>query len=458
VNVVCNRAIENGFEERIFSALATCPLDGIATNNVIIPNVQFRDLPDEHDLLVLLAGRVYTLEAKELWPGSYRGPSGGDWEYRAPGGTAWEPATFGSHPLEIAFKKGKKLESYVKDRIRDGAGGGMRSVPEVVSSLIVTDHADISGLGWRPDGKITSGARLLMTGLGRLNELLAADAAFQRQSKPTLEQLAAFFEVDRPNDVSTLPCSIDKHVRLLERMRTAARPITRSVYRGELALMGVPTRVEVVRKFEPARPGTAVSPEIIRRALRASFRAVQQVVHPAVLRCYHFVDTPAALTLAYEYCDDATLEDILARRRLSWDEVRAVFRTVVEALRAAHRARVYHRFLDPSCILVKEQDLAHPRVHAFYGSLVQDLSTIGISSYATSDLYIAPEAGGSYSPELLDAYSIGRCLAAALTGDPEALPADGEAPAPAVAAVEDLVLSAARRGSAWERLPALLGP
>jgi hypothetical protein len=52
----CNRTIENRFEEQISSTLGSCPLDGVATDNIIIPNVDFRDLPDEHDILVLLAG------------------------------------------------------------------------------------------------------------------------------------------------------------------------------------------------------------------------------------------------------------------------------------------------------------------------------------------------------------------------------------------------------------------
>jgi hypothetical protein len=94
---------------------------------------------------------------------------------------------------------------------------------------------------------------------GGLNKLLTGDAAFQRQGKPTLDQFATFFEVDRPNDVVTLPCHIDSQVKLPEAVRPAERPISRAVYRGEQ--MKQPVRVEIIRKYAPAPPGLPVSAE-----------------------------------------------------------------------------------------------------------------------------------------------------------------------------------------------------
>lgn len=104
---------------------------------------------------------------------------------------------------------------------------------------------------------------------------------------------------------------------------------------------------------------------------------------------------------------------------------------MVEAVREAHRQETFHRFLDPSSILVKATDLSDVRIHGFYGSLVQELSTIGIGSFRNDgDPYLAPAITleGMDDPVLLDAYSVCRCIAAAMTGDPMCPPSNGAVP------------------------------
>ena len=113
MKVITSRSVYDKFEGQVLEALGHLEWEGIATNNVIIPHVKFRNLPNEHDILVLTDGRVYTLEAKQLAAGFYRGASGGAWEYRTEQ-SDWRPVQFLAHPLDVAFKKARVLESFVR--------------------------------------------------------------------------------------------------------------------------------------------------------------------------------------------------------------------------------------------------------------------------------------------------------------------------------------------------------
>ena len=222
MRVVSSRSVVDRFEARILDALARAPgPDGLATNNVIIPHVKFRNLPNEHDLLVFTEGKVYTLDGKGLEPGSYRGSGGGGWEYSRDG-LSWEPVTFMTHPEEVAFKKARVTEGYLRSRL---PADNSIPMPQVISVIVVPDEADVSGLAWGAAGTAT-GARLLLTRLGDLAACLDADDRAHRQRRPTVDELAALFHVERPNAASALPCYLSPHLRVDAFLGHTVRPWT----------------------------------------------------------------------------------------------------------------------------------------------------------------------------------------------------------------------------------------
>src|SRR5262245_47971352 len=119
--VVSFRQPEYPFERRILASLGLSRLDGIATNNVLVPALASRNLPNEHDIVVLLRGRVVTIDGKDLWAGAYRG-SANNWEYRKPGRTEWEPVHFMGSPVRVAFRKAAVMVSWIQDLARQRPG------------------------------------------------------------------------------------------------------------------------------------------------------------------------------------------------------------------------------------------------------------------------------------------------------------------------------------------------
>ncbi len=457
LKIVSQRQLDNTFELVVLDSLQGCALEGIATNNVLIPHISLRNLPNEHDLLVLTRGRVYTLDTKALKAGYYRGPSGGDWEYSLDR-TDWKSCTFTAHPRTIAFKKGRAVETFIRENLAKGD-----SMPEVVSVIVVPDEANVEELGWRDDGTTETGARLLLASRSELCGMLEADSQAHPQRNPSVKELADLFGVEQTKDRRTLPCYLDEHLRVDAFLARLQLPVLRYLYRGYHGQWRRPVRIEVLPKFNAPE---SVEEQI--RAFRSNILALQDLRHEAILRLHGHHDTPTSLIVVSELFSELTLMDVIEERRLNWEEARQVFRPVADLLQHAHENGIVHRYLDPTCILLKEGDFTKVRVQGFFGAVVGGLTTVrggkdnrgrDDEQEETSNPFLSPERhkGEQRRGPLQDAYSVGRCLAAALTGSPLRLPTTKEVPAEVEGVIAQLVSWVPEeRAPAWARLRTLL--
>lgn len=450
MKVIAFRHIYNAFEQKVLEVLSNSKLEGIATNNVIIPHVKFRSLPNEHDILVFTDGRVYTLDAKELETGFYWGPSDGAWQY-SPDRRDWKPITFMTHPIDIAFKKARVLESFIRQQLCKGGGMAM---PQIISIIVVPDGADVSELGWNQAGMTSTGARILLSRLSNLISVIQQDSRTYLQRRPMASELATLLHIEQPDDRRVLPCYLSPHLRIDAFMGRLMRPVPRELYRGFNEQLRRPVRVEIILKF-----GIAVETERLFRAFRSNLLALHDLRHEAILHFYAYHDTPMAWVLVSEFFNDQSLQDLLDERCLTWHEVQTLFIPIVDALRSAHGAGIIHRYLDPSCILVQKDNLTHVRIHGFFGAVVGGYSTIGDVGSEEDNPYLAPERFDEkgHCSELQDAYSVARCIAVALTGHPLILPKPETVPAKVARALASLTLLVPDdRKTAWDSLPEIL--
>lgn len=446
MEIVSFRRPDNPFEQRVLAKLGAGPLSGIVTNNVLIPHVTFRNLPNEHDILVLLEGRIVTLDTKDLQPGAYREGSAG-WEHKPPQ-REWTPVTFMGHPREVAFKKAKVLEGYIHSLCVPGVD---IPKPQVVSCIVVPDHCDVTALPFRADGRMQTGARLILARLSDLIDVLANDVAAERQRRPTVAELSELLSFRRGYCGNTYACKLAADLEIYERLSRNERPIVYETYRGEDLTFRRAVRVDICPLYSSGEHVDAVL-----RAYRNNVIALQNLRHDAIPRLYQHAVTPMAIVMVYEYFSNHTLLDELDIHRLTWAEVTEIFRPVVEALRQAHCVGIAHRYLDPSCILLSEGRPRHVRVLGFFGAMISGYSTVGADD--AGDPYSAPERGdGGGRTPLQDAYSVGRCIIASMTGDPNVLPPSSLIPAGVGDLIEQLVArESSARELAWERLPTAL--
>ncbi len=436
---------ENPFESTALQLLAGSELDGIVTNNVVLPHHE-RSLPNEHDILVLMKGRIVTIDAKGLWAGEYRNSESG-WEYRRVETDAWEPVLHEKHLELIARRKLNVLKKYVLDRLEPGM-----SEPELLSCIVVPDSADVTGLHVSADGRMAE-SRLYLLNLSRLVDGLRTDVkAFPKKKGQTPEGLAKLLGVDanaQRRSVAEVP--LPGGVTVRERLGSPDLPIPHQIYLGEQKDWRRSVRVEICPVYASKIPWRAVH-----SAYRSQVLAVQQLRAPGVLALYDHAFTPISFQLVFEHFSRDDLGSWTAAARPSWSGVERVFRQVVATLCAAHAAGIYHRTLSPRSILV-DRDGPDARLHCFYGAKTLDMTTMGLSPWTSA--YAAPELGDrDASPAGLDHFSLGRCLTAALTGRPEILPSRHLAPEGVLAAVRLLTdTEPSRRQEGWSKLCRELG-
>lgn len=460
LELVSHQSPENPFEKEVLDALGRCKLDGIRANNILLPHLKHRSLPNEHDILVLVAGRVYTIDAKGLYPGHYRGAASGAWEYSETPDGEFRACAFLDTLGQVAFKKRNVAVEYLTRAV------GKNRVPDVVAVIVVPDGADLSQMERGPDGTDERGARSLLVQKSELCAALEADAARPGGYPLTMAELAEAFKVRTPTKFVRFPCHLNDQITLEAFVEGTQRPFPRNVYRGvyrpesRLAEKAW-VRVEVTAAHAVAN--VTLEQDAVFRAFRNNLSALRRIRHEAALQHVVDYDTPLGLISVTEWFSDLTLAARLRTRLLAWPEARIVFRAVVGLLDAAHTAevRIVHRYLDPTCVLLREGPGGAPvavRVGGFFGAVVGTLSTAGIGP--TDNPYLDPTARGEHkNAPAQDYYSVGRCLAYALTGATEApaLPAGG-APAELPAVLRRLTApDHIARADGWAKLREMLG-
>ena len=119
-----------------------------------------------------------------------------------------------------------------------------------------------------------------------------------------------------------------------------------------------------------------------------------------------------------EYVDGESLESLIASRRMTVDDGRAICRQIADALSYIHRKQIFHRDIKPSNILVAHQD-ATVKVIDF--NLSDSGDYIVLKNPAGSGKYMAPEQmkTDAVPSAAADIYSLGVVMneIAEVTGD-----------------------------------------
>ncbi len=161
------------------------------------------------------------------------------------------------------------------------------------------------------------------------------------------------------------------------------------------------------------------SEEVLRR-FAAERQTLAALAHPNVARLFDAGMTPDGRPfLVMEYVDGAPIDEYCDAKRLSVKERLRLFRTVCDAVHAAHQSLIIHRDLKPTNILVTKEGV--PKLLDFG---IAKLLTGGPGSHETTehDRRLTPEYA---SPEQVrgeavttssDVYSLGVVLYELLTG------------------------------------------
>ncbi len=214
----------------------------------------------------------------------------------------------------------------------------------------------------------------------------------------------------------------------------------------------------------PSLPATQIIPmlqEVVRKdpegyVRTAALGALAHYAHPGLLPLLEHFLTPMALVIVQKHFSTYTLLDSLQSGPMRWEQVATIFTPIVGALRELHAQEVFHRYIDPRCVLVSQSEPARGKLTGFFGASVVSRSTLGAPKY--DDEYGAPERGEpGAGTGMSDAYSVARCIIAALTGFPTSPPDAPGLPPGAARALQDMTAHEPRdRQAAWDALPGLL--
>jgi serine/threonine-protein kinase len=163
----------------------------------------------------------------------------------------------------------------------------------------------------------------------------------------------------------------------------------------------------------------------LRRHFEREAAALARLQHPHVVRLYDVAESDGRTLLVMELVDGESLEQLVAGRKLPWQEARRVAAPVAAALAYAHGRGVVHRDLTPANVLVER---ATGRVVVSDFGLARlaraDRATPVSSVLAGTPEYWSPEqAAGRPSDAATDLYALGCLLYRLLTGR---LPFEGE--------------------------------
>lgn len=158
-------------------------------------------------------------------------------------------------------------------------------------------------------------------------------------------------------------------------------------------------------------------------------RAASALNHPRVCTVYDVGETDAGLPfIAMEFVEGASLDTILARRRLDIPQVVDVATQVADALDAAHSARIVHRDIKPGNISLNDRG----EVKVLDFGLATRLASVSLDPFgATTELSASREGNVSGTPRYMspeqalgrpvdgrsDIFSVGVVLYELITGE-----------------------------------------
>jgi serine/threonine protein kinase len=162
------------------------------------------------------------------------------------------------------------------------------------------------------------------------------------------------------------------------------------------------------------------------RDIRARFTREAQLMqrwnHRYVVRVHDLIEHHDLLAFVMEYVDGPTLEEHAQRwgTKMPFDEIRAIFSGVLEAMDEAHAAGIVHRDLKPQNILLRYDDSGvYPKIADFgIAKILEGTSYTMTGAMLGTCRYMSPEQ--VQSPQTVDhrsdIYSLGVTLYRCLTG------------------------------------------
>jgi serine/threonine-protein kinase len=148
-------------------------------------------------------------------------------------------------------------------------------------------------------------------------------------------------------------------------------------------------------------------------------RTTARLSHPNIVQVHGIGQHENHAYIAMEYIEGESLTEIIALRRLEVSSAIHIFRQLLEAIEAAHSAKIIHRDIKPSNIMV----CAGERVKILDFGLAREIRSSPVSSLTLPGAvlgtltYMAPEvATGKRATIQSDIYSLGLVLFEMLTG------------------------------------------
>jgi hypothetical protein len=153
---------------------------------------------------------------------------------------------------------------------------------------------------------------------------------------------------------------------------------------------------------------------------RREAESLRRVRHDAIVSYDGVIrDEYGRLYLVMEFAEGPSLNDVIAERRLSEDEVGRLFDRLAQGLQAAHDKGIVHRDLSPDNIILGDNDIDHAKIIDF--GIARDLEasarTLIGSDFAGKYGYASPEQLGLFGGQVdnrSDVYSLGLVMAKVL--------------------------------------------
>jgi len=189
--------------------------------------------------------------------------------------------------------------------------------------------------------------------------------------------------------------------------------------------------------------GTAASPEAraaLARQAKREFSVLEGVESPGIVKVLEYKETELGHALIFEFDPAAERLDHYMQRcgaQLDIGTRLHIIRSLAETIAHAHKRRLYHRALGPSCVLVRQPSDPRKALRVQImnwqtgaregtdgGATLQTTGTQNVSEYVDDPgrMYLAPEAllASASSGPSLDVYSLGAIAFLVLSGRPPA--------------------------------------
>ncbi|WP_017715562.1 NERD domain-containing protein kinase family protein [Kamptonema formosum] len=417
--------VGNAFEGSVVRELSRLDEDGFIAHNILLPNVNDRYNPNEHDIVLLLPWAAYTIDAKEYEPGYYNIPGNSDVEWRTSSpefkrknGNKTKILSRLANPFHVAKQKGSILHATCK---------GIKALVNyrVQSLIVVPDHAEVTpnNQSHTQDGFVFN-LRVL-----KLSELVGAiieEGKAHKGRTYTMDKRRLIFEKlqalpQQPKGGISL-CQI-RLGKQLNRSEPGC-PVSMTAYEGVKDPPGEQVEVRIYRKW----PWNDNSDRFLDRVKRR-MKALYKFPSRHVMQVLTFEELPDMVVIAFKRFDGETLAELLKRRKsLPVATVKSLVRHLANTVKELHRQNIIHHDIRPEHVLVAPNLESHGgEEHLITGltsPLIDDrrLSTQVFgndfeSSFSAPEMQIHkhPHRGKPQN----DIFSLGRLAAYCVLGDAE---------------------------------------